>query len=119
MIHLKDRNVSVAGLRPEMYFAAAIVDAAFAKHDLECIVTSAVDGVHNPASLHSLGYALDFRIEEANLEQRLDITLQLQRLEKYGFDVVLETFGTTPATTAPHIHVEYQPKQGERVNIFQ
>jgi len=42
----------------------------------------------------------------------------LKRLERYGFDVVDEPEGATGATTGPHWHIEYQPKPGERADVW-
>jgi hypothetical protein len=118
MLKLKDAGVIVAKLKPEMYFALGIADWAFGVHGHDCVITAALDGKHNPGSKHALGLAVDIRNEQCDDAQKQVIFTMLQRLEKYGFDVINEEVGDTPATTATHFHIEYDPKPGERPDIF-
>lgn len=96
-----------------MYAALYAADLAFAKQGLECVITAALDGDHNPGSLHAQGYAIDIRNGQCNSPQHLAIYEALQRLERYGFDVVDEKPGQTGKTTDRHFHIEFQPKPGE------
>jgi hypothetical protein len=112
MLHLKP-SVVVEGLQPEMYFVLGLADQAYADEGMECTVSAALDGVHNPGSLHPLGYAVDIGNRELTPGQHANIVSKLRRLEKYGFDVVDEGTSATAATTAQHFHVEFQPKAGE------
>lgn len=113
MLKLKDVGVIVVGLRPEMYFALGIADRAYADEGLECVVTAGLNGDHNTGSLHSQGAAVDLSNKDCTAEQHLNILVKLQRLERYGFDVVDEQPGQTGKTTGPHFHCEFQPKPGE------
>lgn len=113
MLHLKDSSVLVTGLKQEMYYALGVADQAYADEGLECVVTAALDGKHNAGSLHSMGAAVDLRNSNCTEEQRSRILAKLERLEKYGFDVVSEVPGSTAATSGEHFHLEWQPKVGE------
>lgn len=114
MLKLKDSGVLVEGLKPEMYGALFLADQAFADEGLECIVTAALDGQHNPGSLHSSGWAVDIRNSNCDPGQHDRILIKLTRLEKYGFDVVDEKPGATAATSNRHFHLEFDPKPGEK-----
>lgn len=103
-------TVQINKLAPQLYFALGIADQAYADEDEDCIVTAAQDGQHNPNSLHPKGLAVDIRSNNLNTEQHDRILLKLQRLERYGFDVVDEGAHATAATTAIHFHIEYDPK---------
>ena len=109
----KKTSVILVGLHPELYFAMGIADRAFADEGLECVITAGLDGLHNPGSLHPLGFALDFRNENCDDLQKARIFEKLMRLQRYGFDVVNEKAGQTAKTTAVHFHVEYQPKPND------
>src|SRR5258708_2252782 len=112
MVHLKT-TVVVDGLKPEMYFALGLADAAFADENCECLLSAALDGQHKVGSLHPQGLAVDLRNEQLRLDQHERILTKLMRLNKYGFDVVDEKAGASANTTAQHFHVEFQPKAGE------
>lgn len=77
------------------------------------VVTSIKDGKHNPGSLHPSGYAVDFRITDLH---PMDADAFYEKLKAIltplGFDVVFENKNATAATSAPHIHVEYDEKPG-------
>jgi hypothetical protein len=113
MMKLKDTSVVVIGLSSEMYFAIGLADAAYADEGLECVITAGLDGSHNTGSLHPEGKAVDIRNQQCSEIQLGRIALKLQRLNKYGFDVVNERVGDTEKTTASHFHIEYQPKEDE------
>jgi hypothetical protein len=110
---LKDQAVQHDGLTVEMYFALGVADALkkqmFGK---DLVVTSLLDGTHNPGSLHPLGKAADLRTLDLTVDERIRWhTVLKAALSPMGFDVVWEGgVGATPATTGAHIHVEYDPK---------
>lgn len=103
------------GLCPEMYYALGV--AAALKHRLygvNTVVTALTDGQHNPGSLHPLGKAADLRSSDLGSTEFISWMLAVRaELEPMGFDVVLEGPHSTIATTAQHLHIEFQPKQGE------
>lgn len=117
MLKLKD-GVNIVGLQASMYFAACCATLAFDSVGQDCELTAAVDGDHNSGSLHSKGLAIDVHNLELNLEEHANVYALLRFLERYGFDVVDEHANQTGKTTAPHFHIEYQPKYGERQSIF-
>ena len=113
---LKDASVCVSdsthSLDPHIMFALGYATDAFAACHKDCIVTSACDGHHNPGSLHPLGCAVDLRTLHLSATERQQVFDQLKSsLSPLGFDVIWEAgVGATPATTAAHIHIEYDPK---------
>ena len=112
MLLLKDSSVIHDGLKPEMYYALGVAAALKQKmFNLNCVVTSLLDGAHNPGSLHPLGLAADLRTLDLTIGERSAYFDAVKaELEPMGFDVVPEAVGSTPATTQVHMHVEYQPK---------
>lgn len=116
MILLKDFTVKTEGLSPEIYFALGV--AAAIRQDLfklNCVITALLDGQHNPGSLHPLGLAADLRtLDLTQTERQAFFNALKDELEPVGFDIVWENgVGATAATTAAHIHIEFQPKAGE------
>ncbi len=118
MLKLKDSTVNVAGLRSVMYFALGIADAAFVYAGKDCVITAAVDGEHNTGSKHPMGLAVDIRNVELDPVMHDLVFHKLQRLELYGYDVIDEKANQTGKTTAPHFHIEYDPKPGELSSLF-
>ena len=112
MILLKDALVIHQGLQPEMYFALGVASALKQKmFALNCVVTSLLDGAHNPGSKHPLGFAGDIRTLDLTIGERGAYFEAVKgELEHVGFDVVPEVTGSTPATTQVHMHIEFQPK---------
>lgn len=77
-------------------------------------VTSLLDGTHNPGSLHPKGFAADIRTRDLNPQQvQLFYADLYTYLDKHGYDIVMESVGSTPDTTAQHVHVEYDPHPGD------
>lgn len=95
-------GVSLAGLDIRMRPALIAADSIWQDFGRPegVTVTSSLDGVHSPGSLHYYGLALDFRIHyfepdiSAAVFQALTISLGTD------FDVVLHS---------THIHVEFTP----------
>ncbi len=113
MILLKDLTVVYAGLQPEVYYALGVASALRKKmFELNCVVTSLLDGHHNDGSLHPTGEAADIRTVDLTVGERQAWYDSLRdELEPMGFDVVWEGgVGATPATTGAHIHIEFDPK---------
>ena len=113
MIVLKDATVDYSGLDPLMYFALGV--AAALKRQMfgkDCVVTSLLDGTHNPGSLHPKGRAADLRTIDLSNDERVQwFTALGAALRPMGFDVVWEGCpSATPATTWAHVHIEYDPK---------
>src|SRR5678816_3859870 len=93
MILLKDLSIIHDGLQPEMYYALGV--AAAIRQDLyhlNCVVTSLLDGEHNPNSLHPKGYAADLRTLDLTAPERQKFFDALRgELEPLGFDAVSYT----------------------------
>jgi hypothetical protein len=106
MLSLKP-NVRIFGLRPELIVALLVVQLAFSELGYDCIITTALDGVHSVGSEHYNGLALDFRTKHVpgsviyGLRQRIADSLGAD------FDVLYEGAGSDNA----HLHVEFDPKQ--------
>lgn len=116
MLVLKDNQVNPIGLCPEMHYALGV--AAILKHrmyGLNMVVTALTDGQHNPGSLHPLGKAADLRSNDLSPTEFISWMEAIKaELEPMGFDVVPEGPHSTLATTAQHVHIEFQPKAGEK-----
>src|SRR5882724_3345552 len=113
MLLLKDNSVITTGLKPEMHYALGVAAALKQKmFALNCVVTSLLDGEHNPGSLHPMGLACDLRVIDLTTGEKQAWFDELKsELEPIGYDVVWEGgIGVTPMTTGAHIHVEYDPK---------
>ena len=55
------QGVIMQGLKLQMRQVLSVADKVYKVHGQELVITSALDGVHSPTSLHYYGYALDFR----------------------------------------------------------
>lgn len=92
---LKD-GVNLEGVQWQMFKAAVIAEAVFAKYGSELIITSANDGKHMDGSLHYKGCALDLRTWHIAGREG-EVIRELQRALGDDFDIVLES---------DHIHLE-------------
>jgi hypothetical protein len=112
MMILKNSSVIHEGLQPEMYYALGVAAGLKAgMFSLNLVVTSLLDGHHNDGSLHPLGRAADVRSSDLTSAGQAEWIKSLQtELEPMGFDVVPEKVGSTPETTAVHVHIESDPK---------
>jgi hypothetical protein len=97
-------GVDLRGLVPQMAIAYIIACVVYNKHQCveQCVITSGVDSVHGPNSLHPLGKALDLRTNTLSGDVALMIHHDLKQALGGQFDVVLEK---------DHIHVEFDPKE--------
>jgi len=116
MILLKDLSIKYDGLQPEMYFALGVASAL--RQDLfkmNTVITSLLEGHHNPGSLHPKGYAADLRtLDLTSVERQSFFTSLRAELEPLGFQVIWEDGpGATAATTGAHIHIEWDPHDGK------
>jgi len=100
-------GVSLDGLQPQMYYALGVVRAvwmAWGRRDP--VVTCTIGGEHCPRSLHPNGRAVDIRTRDLPAEMAAAMAYRCKNLLSYlGFDVVLEV---------NHLHIEYDPRPGER-----
>lgn len=100
-------GVIQSGVQPEIWFAlgiAALLSDTYRRGEL--VVTSLVDGVHMKGSLHYQGRAADLRtVGYSDGENTSFYNSMRYYLKPLGYDVVLET-------SPPHVHVEYDPKEG-------
>lgn len=89
----------------EVGYAVGVAEFVYEKHaGRRAVVTSCVDGVHHPGSLHYKGRAVDLRTRDLNALTTGAIVKDLKAwLTSQGFDVVLER---------DHIHIEFDPKPG-------
>ena len=72
----------------------------------ELVITSVRDSQHHVGSLHYIGRAADLRTRDLSPVEQATFTQLLKvELDSHGFDVILE---------ANHIHIEFDPKVGER-----
>ena len=101
------KGVDQSDIKHQTWYVIGFVDALSRALDLgEAIVTSLRDGSHSVNSLHYKGLAVDFRtkhLDEANIGAL--VTGLKVYLDPHGYDVILE---------GDHIHVEFDPKAGEK-----
>jgi len=101
------RGVNREAVHPAIWFALGVADEVYRQvAGKGCVVASLNDShADRPKSLHNRGRAADLRTRDVTLPKVSEIHRQLVvRLDPRGFDVVLEP---------DHIHIEYDPKQGE------
>ena len=103
MIQIKP-GVNMSGLRPEMAIVISIAESVIQEFEpaVGLVITSALDGKHSRASLHYVGFALDFRTRELPEELKISFADELRIALGRQYDVVLEK---------THLHVEFQPKK--------
>ncbi|HWQ03412.1 MAG TPA: hypothetical protein VNL38_02935, partial [Candidatus Nitrosotenuis sp.] len=106
MLQMK-RGVNGEGVNAQMWFVLGIAyDVYLEVAGKDLTVTSLRDShASKPKSLHNKGLAADLRTKNLAAPHVAAIEKKLkERLEPLGFDVVNE---------GDHIHIEYDPKQGE------
>lgn len=112
--------MQLRGVRPEMAPALVIVEAVFARHGLDAVVTSGFR--EGSKGKHGTGEAIDIRLPSVCEHLRLIplphddlddvVLLDLRRALAPHYDVVDERKPLTnppPAIWAPHFHLEYDP----------
>ena len=92
----------IRGLRPEMLFALMSIASVCERYGIDCVVTSAVDGVHSRGSRHYSGSAVDIRTRSLDAEKRPSFAACIADNLGEDFDVILER---------THLHVEFDPKE--------
>ena len=101
MLSIK-KGVKLTGIKPEIVLAAHIVDQVYSQYGIQdCVITSALDGVHMKHSKHYSGEAFDFRTNNMAENIAVLITEVAQMRLGENYDVIFET---------NHIHCEYDPK---------
>lgn len=108
MIILKFKpSVRVLGIRPEMVLATIVIQSAYERKGVDCVVTVGMDGQHSIGSEHYTGLALDFRLHNVSQPVRDGLVAEIRDALGPDFDVIWEAAGTENE----HLHVEYDPKQ--------
>jgi hypothetical protein len=112
-IHFKP-EVSLVGVQREIFVAIGYVFGLLTTAGYDTVITSANDGIHNPGSLHPKGLAVDIRSRHIPDGERDKLFNEMRStLNPCGYDVIEEGAHSTAATTAPHIHIEYQPHSSQ------
>jgi len=96
-------GTNIVGVKPEMVMGHFVVAKTFDHHSHDCIVTSVTDGKHMTASLHYVGYAMDYRLRHIHVPIWDRIVESLKTNLGPQFDVILNK-------KARIVHVEFQPK---------
>lgn len=101
-------DVKHDNVRPVAWYAMGIADEICKNlFGEECVITSLNDGEHSGNSKHYTGEGIDIRTRHLSfMEEQLYYLRIATRLEPLGYDIVLES-------SPRHIHIEYDPKQGE------
>lgn len=92
-------GVSLRGLQLEMRVALIEASKIWANMGHELVITSGLEGVHSPSSLHPFGFALDFRTSDMTEENKLSALFSLQNVLEEPYRVIKHD---------THIHVEYR-----------
>lgn len=102
------RGCNLKYMHPEIAYAMGVARSLYIKYGYELVVTSGNDSIHSKNSLHYQNKAIDLRTKNISVKGKEDLIITDLKfiLEKEGFDVILET---------DHIHIEYDPKQGEQL----
>lgn len=99
MLKIKE-SVKLLGVRPEILIALMVSERACAKYNVDCVLTSAVDGKHSRGSLHYKGIAIDIRTRDLVERDKQGLAQLIAESLGPSYDVVLEP---------THIHIEYDP----------
>jgi hypothetical protein len=96
------KGVDIKGLHLSMREVLIRASRIWYSYGKKLIVTSGIDGVHSPGSLHYYGMALDFRTKYFNIEERekagILLRMSLKEVDDY-YKVIVEE---------DHIHVEWR-----------
>ena len=101
-------GVDLRNLVPQMALAYTIAHACYARiaPGVDCVITSASDGVHMLNSLHYGGKALDLRTRTLTPTQATQLLHAIQDALGSQFDVLLEE---------THLHLEWDVKDVPKV----
>lgn len=100
------KGVDAKGVCPEMWMGIGVIAAVWQRAALQLTLTSLTDGVHPLGTEHKDGRAVDIRTRDIEPRRVKDLALEVKQiLDPLGFDIVIEK---------DHIHVEYDPKAGEK-----
>lgn len=105
MILVKE-GVRFRKLLPEIYSILPLLDAVFANHGVDCVLTSANDSTHHNGSLHYADRALDLRSYHLQSGEEQQVVDELRQVLGLDYDVLLEDLDTVNE----HIHLEWDPK---------
>ncbi len=96
---MKGKNgVVLLGLKLEMRKVLIEADKVWKAHGQELTITSGLDGIHSPGSLHPYGYALDLRTRYFDKAEYTTIAAELRAALGDKYDVIVHY---------THIHIEY------------
>ncbi len=92
------QGVVLAGLQFPMRIVLIKAASIWEQNGQELVITSTLDGVHSPGSLHPYGYAVDLRTRYFERLVAIQVEFELQNALSVEYDVILHK---------THIHVEY------------
>jgi hypothetical protein len=108
LMRRKDKSVSLVGLQPEMRAVLTAVDSVYSKYGKEPVITAGTEAfnsdgklIHSVGSLHPFGYALDFRTNYFEGNNKGLVAHELRKLLGPDYDVILH---------ASHMHIEFDKK---------
>ncbi len=99
---LKNDNVSLSDLVPQMVVGLMMANEVYNEYDVDMVWTSSNDSNHALTSLHYSGNAVDLRTRTLRAEDKQRVRHKIKEKLNIDFDVVLEP---------DHIHLEYQPRR--------
>lgn len=94
-------GVELSGIQSPIVYAIYISNKIHAQHGIELTITSGLEGVHIPESLHYKGMAFDSRIGGIKPDVVKSIADKIRKRLGKKYDVVL---------SATNLHIEYDPK---------
>jgi hypothetical protein len=103
------KDVTFSKLKPEAWYALGVARAIYSKNGAEFVWTCGDDSHEGkPNSKHNVGLAVDLRTNHVPIYTAQKLVKEIKDiLDVDGFDVILEA-------APPHIHVEFDPKPGEK-----
>ena len=100
-------GVKLNGIKPETVVAMIVANEVFTLHNLDCKISSVVDGKHSWTSLHYPGFAFDISCDDIlSNEESNSIRFDIYSRLTNEYDVVLEWTDSDN----DHFHIEFQPK---------
>ena len=105
-------GVELSSGGPEVWFAIGVAYALLYARSRDTVITSINDGAHKNGSKHYSDRAVDLRTKHLPGEaEKVSFALEMKRLlDTLGFDVILEYL----SGANEHLHVEFDPKAGEK-----